>query len=110
ITDVQSTTGLNTGKDAHDFFVCHVERSRDISNYLIGCRAEPISTDSSTSLGMTNDHAGRCLAVFRIEFASAAMFNARRLTFNVQLRMSPLCRDLVITLTSRWQICARALR
>src|SRR6476660_10330672 len=37
MADVQSTAWLDTGKDSHAFFLCHVERSRDISNCLIGC-------------------------------------------------------------------------
>jgi hypothetical protein len=53
IADVEGTAGLDTGKDSHAFFLSHVERSRDISNYLFGCSVQPMSRDSSTSLKMT---------------------------------------------------------
>jgi hypothetical protein len=53
---VQSATGLDSGQNAHAFFLCHVERSGDISNCLIGCRVQSMSRDSSTSLGMTTRH------------------------------------------------------
>jgi len=32
---VQGTAGLNAGQNAHVVLVCHVERSRDISDFCI---------------------------------------------------------------------------